>query len=67
MRVFAVAADIAMGAILGTFIYVAVSGTWPVFRHPLIAGLVLVGAIAVVLCRRPGGSLSAWWQQRSGR
>jgi hypothetical protein len=67
MRVFAVAADVAMGAILGTFIYVVVSRTWPVLEHPLIGGLVLVGAIAVVLCRRPGGSLSAWWQQRGGR
>ena len=67
MRMFAVAADIVMGAILGAFLYAVVSRTWPALQHPLIAVVVLVAAIGVVLCRRPGGSLATWWHQRVDR
>jgi VIT1/CCC1 family predicted Fe2+/Mn2+ transporter len=67
MRMFAVAADVAMGAILAAFIYAALSRTWPALQHPLIAAIVLVAAVGAVLCRRPGGSLASWWQRRAGR
>jgi hypothetical protein len=65
MRIFAVAADVAMGAILGAFVYAVVSRTWPALQHPLTAVVVLGAAIGVVLCRRPGGSLASWWQRRA--
>lgn len=67
MRIFAVAADVVMGAILGVFLYVVLSRTWSAFQHPMTAAVIIVAAIGVVLCRRPGGSLATWWQQRSNR
>jgi hypothetical protein len=67
MRIVAVAADVAMGAILAAFVYAALFRTWPALQHPVIAAIVLVAAVAVVLFRRPGGSLASWWQRRAGR
>ena len=67
MRIFAVAADVTMGAILAAFVYAALSRTWPALQHPLIGLIVLIAAIGVVLCRRPHGSLASWWQRRTGR
>jgi hypothetical protein len=67
MRMFALVADFAMGAILGVFLYVALSRTWPALQHQLVLALVLLASVAVVLVRRPGGSLATWWQRRSDR
>jgi VIT1/CCC1 family predicted Fe2+/Mn2+ transporter len=67
MRIVAVAADVVMGAILGVFLYAVLSRTWSAFQHPITAAVVIIAAIGVVLLRRPGGSLAAWWQERSGR
>ena len=64
---FAVAADLAMGAVLGLFLYAALGRTWPAMQHPVAAGAIVLASIAVVLMRRPGGSLATWWQRRADR
>jgi ABC-type branched-subunit amino acid transport system permease subunit len=58
MQTFAVLADIAMGVILGVFLYVAAGRMWPSAAHPVVAVLVVGASIALVLFRRPNGSLA---------
>jgi ABC-type branched-subunit amino acid transport system permease subunit len=67
MRIFAVAADVAMGVCLGVFLYAVVSRTWPDLGQPYVAAAVLVASVLVVLFRRPGGSLEKWRRQRVNR
>jgi hypothetical protein len=58
MRFFAIAADVAMGIILGMFIYAAFFTIWPRL-HTIPVGLVTVAAcVIIVLYRRPNGSLA---------
>ncbi len=57
MRIFLIAADVAMGLILGIFLFAAASHTWPVLERWWVAAAVVCAAILVVLYRRPGGSL----------
>jgi hypothetical protein len=63
MRVFAIAADVIMGIILGVFLYAALSRTWPAAAHPVVAVLIMAASVLVVLVRRPNGSL-AWRPDR---
>jgi len=58
MRVFALAADVIMGLILGVFLYIVVSRTWTALAHPVAAVAILAASVVVVLFRRPGGSLA---------
>jgi hypothetical protein len=58
MRVFAIAADVAMGLILGAFLYAALAGMWPVLKRPFVLAVVLGLSIVIVLFRRPHGSLA---------
>ena len=46
MRMFAVAADLAMGAVLGIFLYAALGRTWPAVQHPVVAGVIVLASIA---------------------
>jgi hypothetical protein len=57
MRRFAIAADVVMGAILGLFVYVALSRTWPELAGPVTAGILIAACIGMVLFRSPNGSL----------
>lgn len=59
MRIFAVAADVVMGVILGIFLYAVVIRLWPALGHPGTALAVIVAAIVVVLFRQPYGTLAA--------
>lgn len=65
MQRFAIAADVVMGAILGLFVYVAASKTWPRLEGPVAAVIVIGACIAVVLLRSPNGSLRS--RSRSDR
>lgn len=58
MKVFSVAADVAMGSILGAFLYAALTRFWPSLQHPAVACLVAAAAILIVLFRQPNGSLA---------
>jgi len=66
MRVFAVAADVVMGLVLGTFLYVAISRTWTGLGGAWPAAAILIAAVLAVLLRRPNGSL-ARQRDRPGR
>ncbi len=57
MRIFLIVADVIMGLILGVFLYVVVSRTWPILHHPAAAVLVMTASVVIVLFRHPGGSL----------
>jgi hypothetical protein len=59
MRVFAVAADIAMGVILGLFLFAVVARLWPALSHPAYGVLIALASVLIVLFRRPNGSLAA--------
>ncbi len=59
MRVFAVAADIAMGVILGLFLVAALRLFWPSADLPVVCVLTVAAAILMVLFRQPNGSLAA--------
>lgn len=58
MHLYSIAADIIMGSILGVFIYVALSRTWSALDRWPIALVVIGASIALVLFRRPNGSLA---------
>lgn len=58
MKVFSVAADVAMGLFLGAFLYAGVTRIWPSLGHTVVAVAVLAAAILIVLFRRPNGSLA---------
>jgi hypothetical protein len=58
MRAFAIAADVAMGLILGAFLYAALTSTWPAVRGPVAVVAVLALSVLLVLFRRPNGSLA---------
>jgi hypothetical protein len=58
MRFFAIAADVVMGAILGLFLYVALSRSWPPAARPAVAILLILASILLALFRRPNGSLA---------
>ena len=66
MRVFLIAADVAMGLMLGLFVYVAVSRTWTALNHPAVAAVVFLASVLAVLFRRPHGSLAPR-RDRTGR
>jgi uncharacterized membrane protein YeaQ/YmgE (transglycosylase-associated protein family) len=67
MRVFAVAADVIMGLILGVFMYAVVFRTWPALEHPAVAVAILGASVLVVLFRRPHGTLVRHARDRSAR
>jgi hypothetical protein len=67
MHVFAIAADVIMGLILGVFLYIVVSRTWPGLEHPAVAVAVLGASVVVVLFRRPHGSLARHPPDRPAR
>ena len=58
MRVFAIAADVALGVFLGIFLYAALFTIWPPLRSTAVALLSVGAAILIVLFRRPNGSLA---------
>jgi hypothetical protein len=58
MRVFAVAADVAMGVILGLFLFAVLAKLWPVLYHPAYGVLISLASVLIVLFRRPNGSLA---------
>lgn len=58
MRAFAIAADLAMGLILGNFLYAALIDIWPRLRSPVTVVCVLAASVALVAFRRPSGSLA---------
>jgi hypothetical protein len=59
VRLFLIAADVVMGSILGLFLYAVVSRLWSGVQGPATAAVILAASIAVVLFRRPGGTLGA--------
>ena len=58
MRVVAVIADVAMGLILGLFLYAALSRLWEVMAGPAVLIAMLAAGVLIVLFRRPNGSLA---------
>lgn len=58
MRVFAIAADVIMGLMLGLFLYVVASRTWPGLQQPAVAAVVIAASVLVVLFRRPNGTFA---------
>jgi len=60
MRFFAMAADLAMGAILGVFLFAALRQVWPSADLPIVLVGLLAASVVVVMFRRPNGSLAAW-------
>lgn len=58
MRMFLIAADVAMGLILGLFVYVVAARMWVSLQQPIIAVTICAASVLVVLFRRPNGSLS---------
>jgi hypothetical protein len=59
MRFWAVAADVAMGIFVGIFLFAVLTRFWPSLSTLPIAIASLLAAIAIVLFRRPNGSLAA--------
>lgn len=51
MRVFAVAADIAMGIVVGIFLFALLTRLWPSTSHPAVAALVIAAAMLMVFMR----------------
>lgn len=58
MRVFVVAADVAMGVFVGLFLFALLSRFWPGAATLPIACLVVAASILIVLFRPPHGSLA---------
>jgi hypothetical protein len=58
MRVFVVAADVAMGVFVGIFLFAVMSRFWPSLATVPIAVAVIVASILIVLFRPPNGSLA---------
>jgi hypothetical protein len=58
MRFFAVIADIAMGGILGVFLFAALRHLWPSANLPVVAYLMIAASVLIVLFRQPNGSLT---------
>jgi hypothetical protein len=58
MRVFVVAADVAMGVFVGIFLFAVMSRFWPSLATAPIAVAVIVASILIVLFRPPNGSLA---------
>jgi hypothetical protein len=54
---FLIAADVAMGLILGLFVYVAAARMWGSLQQPMVAVAFCAACVLVVLFRRPNGSL----------
>jgi hypothetical protein len=65
MRFAAVAADVAMGAILGVFLFAALGRLWPSMDSSIVAMLLIPAAILIVLFRQPNGSLAVRRDHRS--
>jgi hypothetical protein len=59
MRFRAVAADVAMGIFVGIFLFALLTRFWPSLSTLPVAIGSLLAAIAIVLFRRPNGSLAA--------
>ena len=57
-RIFEIAADVIMGAILALFVYVVISGTWKSLHGPVVFVPVLILCVFLTLFRRPNGSLA---------
>jgi hypothetical protein len=58
MRFFAVAADVALGVILGIFCYAGLTRVWPSLAQTAVLLVVVSASILVVLFRQPNGSLA---------
>ena len=58
MRFFAIAADVAMGVLLGIFIYAGLLALWPRLQHVFVGLATVAACILIVLFRRPHGSLA---------
>ena len=58
MRFFVIAADVALGAFLGIFVYAALFTIWPPLRNILVALPIVAACIVIVLFRRPNGALA---------
>jgi uncharacterized membrane protein len=58
MRMFLIAADVAMGLILGVFVYAVAARMWVTLQQPIVAVAMCAASVLVVLFRRPNGSLS---------
>lgn len=65
MRVFSAAADVAMGLILGVFLYAVLARIWPGLEQPTVVVLVLGASVLVVLFRRPHGTFARGSGNRS--
>jgi hypothetical protein len=66
MRFVAVAADVAMGIFLGIFLFAVLTRFWPSLATFPVALVSLLAAIAIVVFRRPNGSLAARKDRTSG-
>jgi hypothetical protein len=66
MRFVAVAADVAMGIFLGIFLFAVLTRFWPSLATLPVALVSLLAAIAIVVFRRPNGSLAARKDRTSG-
>jgi hypothetical protein len=58
MRVFVIAADVAMGVFVGIFLFAALTRFWPGLATTVIGVAVVAASILIVLFRRPNGSLA---------
>ena len=58
MRVFAIAADVAMGVFLGLVLFAVLSRLWPGLASTGVGVVTVAAAVIVVLFRRPNGSLA---------
>jgi hypothetical protein len=58
MRFFVVAADVAMGAFVGIFLFAVMTRFWPSLATAPIGVAVVAAAILIVLFRPPNGSLA---------
>jgi hypothetical protein len=57
-RVFAVAADVAMGVLVGVFLYAMLIRFWPSSSNPFVAAAVILASILIVLFRPPNGAFA---------
>jgi hypothetical protein len=64
MRFFAVAADVAMGTLLGLFLFAGLNSIWPSTRLAAIGAVVVAASILIVLFRQPHGSLAVRQDRR---
>ena len=58
MRIFSIAADVAMGVFLGMFLFAGLFTIWPGLRTLPVGVAAVAASVVIVLFRRPNGSFA---------